>query len=146
MKSIMAVCSFAVLLVAVFIFFSTEVPQSALLVLTDKHHIGKCFEYIQKMHPDTSAEDYSVTREDLNRDKIDDYIVSIQTSDFCGSAGCVHELCIFDGVGELEEINFGLAAHTVHKLETVTNGMHDLELNENTELHLRWNENRYELQ
>jgi hypothetical protein len=71
--------------------------------------------------------------------------VRYKTSDACGSAGCVYELCISNTTGGLEHIPFGYAANELSTQNTKTNGMADLILNGDKNTRMTWDGSQYQL-
>lgn len=93
---------------------------------------------------DAPLSSFAVTEISLNNDHNTDALVRFEDGDSCGSAGCVHELCISDG-GGYTHIPFGFAAKQITAEETTTNGMKDLILNNDKTLRMNWDEGAYVL-
>lgn len=129
-----------------FVAFNSLADDVSLTALTffSTQSTHQCISEIQESYTKVEQDVFEVTRADLNGDSKKDFIVKINDAELCGSAGCIYELCIFDAVGELSHISFGFAATNIKPLETLTNGMRDLEINGDKTLRLEWNTKRYE--
>ncbi len=95
------------------------------------------------------SEVFTILYEDLNADKKDDAFVQYTEGDACGSAGCVFELCMNTGAS-FTYIPFGIAGSEITVMQTMTNGMRDIEI-KNTDqkdqrFRLYWNGTTYDLE
>ncbi len=88
--------------------------------------------------------DVRITATRLNTDTKKDYIIEKTSAENCGSAGCIFELCVIQNNGA-QIIPFGYAAKKLVVKESITNGMHDIELQGNTNITLQWDTSRYQI-
>lgn len=88
---------------------------------------------------------FKITEVSLNSDGKADALVQYTNKDQCGSGGCIFELCLSNNTGSAEHIPFGLTARSIDVLQTVTNSMHDLEINKDDHLIMSWNGKEYNL-
>lgn len=89
---------------------------------------------------DSSA--YTSKRTRINNDKEKDVILRNTTDAFCGSVGCVYEICLVEGT-TVELIPFSYATQDLHVLDSITNTMHDIELRGKSDARLVWYYTRY---
>ncbi len=83
---------------------------------------------------------------DLDRDGDLDVIVTLKLPSACGSAGCITTIFMQDTLTTLyEPLNFRYAVTKIEPLESVTNGMHDLRINDDLNHRMEWNGATYEL-
>lgn len=94
---------------------------------------------------DKKMSDFSILPAEINSDSNLDAFVKFKTKPECGTAGCVVEICISEGNNQFTYVPFGFAAQTVHTMNTLTNGMHDLLLNNDPHLTMSFNGEAYVL-
>lgn len=88
---------------------------------------------------------FVITGADINDDQIRDAFVRYSEGPECGSKGCIHEICISDAAHTFVHVPFGYAAHEISTLNTMSDGMKDLMLNNDKNLIMRWNGSQYVL-
>jgi hypothetical protein len=116
-----------------------KVAQFATVFISSQHReLTSC---IASFSNDSVGE-FEVQRTELNGDGIPDAIVHPRQGELCGSAGCVHELCVSNN-SAFEYIPFGYAAESVSVKDTKTQNMHDLMLNNDPALTMVWSGNGY---
>jgi len=119
----------------------SETLAAAITSTTDPS--SACVEELNQIHGTTLTNDLlNITSVRLNDDKRTDYLVEKKSPEFCGSTGCIFELCVVTA-GEATIIPFGLAAEKLTIKETLTNGMHDLQLQGQSTTNLTWDTERY---
>ena len=79
----------------------------------------------------------------LNNDHELDVIARIESTATCGSGGCVTTLFVRTEDGLLEAIPFSYAIKQIEVLESVTQGMHDIRLNESIGSTMIWDGTQY---
>lgn len=95
---------------------------------------------------DQKPSSFKIIQAAINSDGKKDAIVQYTKGPQCGSGGCVYELCVSDSnTGSYRHIPFGLTGKSIEVLQTITNNMHDLELNHDVHLVMSWNGSAYEL-
>lgn len=92
----------------------------------------------------SNSNTYSTQKERINGDSQDDIIFKGTNEELCGSAGCIHELCISDETG-FTIASFGYAADTLIVKDSLTNDMHDLRLVGKSTTDLIWDGTRYNI-
>jgi len=89
-----------------------------------------------------STTDYEIIKTRLNSGSEKDYVLKGKTDDLCGSAGCIHQLCINqNNTGQI--VPFAYAAETLIVKNTITSGMHDIQLQGKSTSNLQWDGARY---
>lgn len=88
---------------------------------------------------------FAITSADLNEDNMSDALVRYKEGRECGNAGCVHEICLSDASGTFTHIPFGYAAAEISVLNTKSNDMNDLMLNNDKNLTMSWDGSNYVL-
>lgn len=86
---------------------------------------------------------FDIQLEYLNSDDAQDVLVTVDSEETCGTGGCLTAFYIKNEQGEFEPINFVSAVKSIQVEPTLTNGMHDIVLNEDFENILRWDGHRY---
>lgn len=100
-----------------------------------------CAELIANKHPGVDTSTLTFEGAAVNDTRGDDYLVRLSGEAYCGSAGCIHELCLNDG-DSVRLIPFGYAAKNLGVLGTTgSNNYRDIELN--GEMTLSFDGNRY---
>lgn len=82
----------------------------------------------------------------INIDSTDDGLISYTEGQHCGTAGCSFELCISHADGTYHHVPFGYVAQSARILDTITQGMHDIMLNDDQSLTMVWNGDAYILE
>lgn len=88
---------------------------------------------------------FSITPVAVNQDGIDDALIQYKEGSQCGNAGCMFEMCVSKNPQTFVHVPFGFAAHSIVMKETITDGMHDLMLNGQSSLTMKWDGNAYAL-
>ncbi len=101
-----------------------------------------CIDTILSQYPNISNDVLVLTKAKLNDDAKMDWIIRIESPNYCGTAGCQHELCIATNEESTAElIPFGYASKTIEVGESFTNNYTDLTLSNG--LTLIWDGARY---
>lgn len=108
-------------------------------------HNAACLDALNATYPGLTPGAVAMERVDLDDDGADDYIVEFTAEKYCGSGGCLYELCNSNEGGGVEHVPFGFAAHSLTVQHTLTGGMRDIMVNDNGSLLLQWNGTKYEL-
>ncbi len=88
-----------------------------------------------------------LTYVDINTDSAKDIIAVVESDATCGNSGCITTIFLTDEMREPVAIpGFRYASKEIRVLETITNGMHDLEINKNKKSRLTWDGTRYQLE
>lgn len=85
---------------------------------------------------------YEVTYEHVDADKRKDIILKNTSEKYCGSAGCVFEICLIADSG-VELIAFSYAAQDITILDSLTQQMHDIQLTGKSNVTLVWDTSNY---
>jgi hypothetical protein len=95
----------------------------------------------------TLPQDVPITlvTEHINTDGILDIIATVNSEATCGSGGCITTIFLQDTSGNFAPISFGYAVKEISVEQTITQGMHDISINNNTETPLTWNGHTYTL-
>jgi len=112
-------------------------------VITNQH--TSLFKECISSFSDKSIDEFETTLVNLNADKVKDGIIRHTGGEYCGSGGCVYELCLSEDKGNYTHVSFGFAAQSLTVKETSTNGFRDLILNNDDDLHMSWNGTAYSL-
>ncbi len=88
-----------------------------------------------------TADDIALTEANITTSGSNDYIARLTSDAFCGTNGCVYELCTTNSSGEAQLINFGYAGTSLAPAGTYNDGMVDLLLND--EFRLTWTDGQY---
>ena len=89
---------------------------------------------------------FKITQTSINSDDKKDAIVQYTKGVQCGSGGCVYELCVSNSsTHSYQYVSFGLAGKSIEVLQTITNSMHDIELNHDAHLLMTWDGSAYKL-
>ncbi len=121
----------------------TLVANIANVIAAADSNLQDCLSAISREQGSTlTTKDISVTRAQINTDEEPDYLLQLSGDTYCGTTGCVYEICI-NKEGTATKIAFGYAAQGITVAETITNGMHSLVLNSGVTL--EWDGERYSL-
>ncbi len=105
------------------------------LFTTLREHYGatlqKTLEALNESNVDTIVSD-------LNDDGKSDIIASVDSSDTCGTGGCITSIFLQNELGELTAIPFAYAVKHIEVLSSVTRGMHDLRINDDETSRMIW--------
>jgi hypothetical protein len=117
------------------------IPNLAAVVAATDSSWQSCLQQISDTHGHTiDTSDAQVTRTKIDTDASTDYLIELTGDNFCGSAGCIFEICLARDT-EAKHVPFGYAATSVEVTEGIENGMRDLVLNgQHT---LRWSGESY---
>ena len=85
-----------------------------------------------------------VTPAHITSDDTLDIVVRVESEYTCGSGGCITTLFSMDS-GSLVALPFEYAVKDIIIMESVTNHMHDIRANGNSDTILMWDGNRYSL-
>jgi hypothetical protein len=81
----------------------------------------------------------------INEDGLRDVVATIQSDDTCGSGGCLTTIYVQDEILGFKPINFAFAVKEIKVKPSITNHMHDISINGNTEDFMSWDGNQYVL-
>lgn len=79
----------------------------------------------------------------INNDSRKDIIASIKSPHTCGTGGCVTTIFLQTDTQEIEPIQFKFAIKELHVKDSITNHMHDLEINGDGSSFMSWNGEQY---
>jgi hypothetical protein len=65
----------------------------------------------------------------INSDQDLDIVVRVESDDTCGSGGCITTIFLQTDIGTFEPVPFTYAIKSFKVLETLTNQMHDIQVN-----------------
>lgn len=127
--------------------YVTVTDTDSMLALTLMSNVKEqCTEQIKETYNDAATMEFITMQTHLNDDALTDHLVTVDGPGTCGSAGCIHELCISKNQGGgVTHIPFGYAALDITVLNTLTNGMRDLQVNNDDALILTWDGTQYSL-
>ncbi len=91
----------------------------------------ECLGILQEQYPILSKEAATTVRSDINGDDVDDRIVHLTDSAYCGTNGCITEICLVDGSNDVTPIPFAYATNNFEVLTTKTNNYYDIKINNN---------------
>jgi hypothetical protein len=97
---------------------------------------------VSEFTPD--AIDTTIT--DLNDDGKKDVIAVTESPLTCGGGGCIASIFLENEFGELVALPFSYAVKNIEVLASLTNGMHDLEVNSEQSQRMVWNGSTYVLE
>lgn len=83
---------------------------------------------------------------DINDDGRKDVIATLESRQTCGSGGCIASIFVTDDIGELVAIPFSYAVKEIKVLDSITQGMHDLRINNDQTSRMIWNGTTYVLE
>lgn len=86
---------------------------------------------------------FDIRLEYLNSDTEKDVIATVNSNATCGTGGCLTAFYIKNESGAFEPVNFVSAIKSLEVEPTITNGMHDIIVNGDTDNVLRWDGQRY---
>ena len=89
-----------------------------------------------------TAGDFEIEYARINVDSQNDVILKNISDSYCGSAGCVFELCLVSG-DSVELLPFSYAGNELEVLATQNDQMYDIALTGKTETRLVWDFGRY---
>ncbi len=142
MKLIVALSS-ATFLLALGIFSYTPLSDqvAAAIVARDPllRHCEALIAAAYHFEPDEA--DFTTTVTDLNADGRSEYLVQAKHPTTCGTTGCIYEICSQQAGGAIAHLRFGFSGTALSILDTFSEGMRDLKINNSTELH--WDGKRY---
>lgn len=92
---------------------------------------------------DFYADAIGTTISDLNNDGKQDVIAIVESSTTCSGGGCIASIFMENAVGELTAIPFKVAVQHIKVLESMTQGMHDLEVNHDEAYRMVWDGTTY---
>ena len=121
----------------------TLVANMANVIAAADSSLQDCLSAISREQGSTvTTKDVSVIRAQIDTDEQPDYVLRLSGDPYCGTTGCVYEICIKKD-GTAAKVAFGYAAQNITVAETVTNGMHSILLNSGVTL--EWDGERYDL-
>lgn len=132
--------------------FIDGLPASVILGGTSKSALEeKILNHYKTLVPDNAQTflqkgEYQIesTYIDINNDQTKDLIVTLRSIATCGSGGCL--ATIFTKNQEKEFLpleNFSYAVKDIQPLESYTNNMRDLRINNDSSMKMIWDTNRY---
>lgn len=131
---ISVVCIIVLFIAIKFLDISKLAQYASVITSFENRELSECIATFST----EAATTFSIQREDINSDNIPDAVIRHTDETSCGNAGCVHELCISDR-SAFTHVPFSYAAHDLSVKETLTNGMHDIVLNNDDEqLYMTW--------
>jgi len=86
-----------------------------------------------------------ITLRHINDDRRLDIIARINDTSTCGSAGCITTIFIQNNVGEFEPTTFVYATNDLKVEDSITNGMHDIRIQADSNTILKWDGTQYVL-
>lgn len=86
--------------------------------------------------------DIQITPAYVNNDRELDIIARIESTDTCGGGGCLTTLFI-QNEGTLEPVSFTYAVKEIQVLESITNQMHDIRINNDKDKVFVWSGEQY---
>lgn len=125
-----------------FLALKTELEQFALIAMSSDR-FQECLQTIRLSYPEVGRGDLTISPAHLNNDTTIDTIVELVHESTCGSAGCVFELCVSDD-GRYKHHEFGFVAETITAQDALSNGMHDIIINNDSSLRLVWDGRQYQ--
>jgi len=124
----------------------TSLPNTGIIATVIKSGntaAAQCVEAVNQRDQNTlTLEAYEVATQRVNSDNRKDVILKNTTDTFCGSAGCVYEICLQDE-DRVNLIAFSYAANDLKVLGSITEDMHDIALTGKSDVHLVWDHGRY---
>ncbi|MCF7815689.1 MAG: hypothetical protein K9M10_01335 [Candidatus Pacebacteria bacterium] len=81
----------------------------------------------------------------INTDKRIDLVASVNSEATCGTGGCIVTLYIQNDEREYIPLNFAYTVKELSVKNSITNEMHDLEINNDDSMILKWNGEEYSL-
>ena len=100
---------------------------------------------IEQISDTSSIADYESTQVRIDNDSIKDFVLKGTSDPLCGSAGCIHELCLVTK-DSVRLIPFGFATKELAILNTLTEDFHDIELRKPSRVQMRWNGTNYAIE
>lgn len=101
-----------------------------------------CLEAIQTVHGSSvTKESVLLTKTNIQTNRNPDYIAQLTSDAYCGTNGCLFEICTTNAQGEASVINLGYAGMSLTPASTNSNGMFDLILND--DFRLSWTDGQY---
>jgi hypothetical protein len=120
-----------------------NVELQALLISTQTREVlAECISTFSDKNPEL----FSIAKTHLDDNRLEDFIVTHTDGGACGSAGCIAELCVGEPGGSYRHIPFGIAAKSIEIKNTITNKMHDVTVNGNSESVFVWDGMMYRLE
>jgi len=88
----------------------------------------------------------SATYVDIDRDSFRDLLVILKSEATCGSGGCLSSIFLQNEAKAFKPLNFLYAVKNIEPLESYTNGMRDLKVNDSNSTRMIWNGDAYILE
>lgn len=108
---------------------------------------NKIREYVNDGTIDTSIiledADIQIKRTHINSDTDEDIIATIETKQTCGTGGCMTVILLNDGTNHFTLIPFKYTVKSIDAESNITNGMHDLGINDNHDTRMIWDGEQY---
>ena len=101
---------------------------------------------IQDAAHDTTQGTLTLDYTDLNEDGRIDVIAILDSEATCGSGGCIATIHLQDDAREFKPLEFRYAVKKIEALESITDGMHDIRINDDSENRMVWNGAQYTLE
>ena len=79
----------------------------------------------------------------INTDSKKDIIARIESPHTCGTGGCITTIFLQTDIQTIEPIAFNFAVKEIRVKDSITNQMHDLEINGDTTSYMSWNGKEY---
>ena len=96
--------------------------------------------------PEFTPDAINTTITDLTDDGKKDVIAVTESPLTCGGGGCIASIFLKDEYGELVALPFAYAVKRIEVLGSLTNGMHDLQVNGDAHQRMVWDGSAYVLE
>lgn len=81
----------------------------------------------------------------INNDTRKDVIATLESGSTCGTGGCMTRIMLTNDSGAYDEIQFNYAVKSIDVQGSLTNEMHDLQINGDSQNLMRWDGKQYTL-
>lgn len=107
---------------------------------TIRSHYNSEIFHNEKVLPDDAK--IIITPAYINTDEKIDFVVRVESKDTCASTGCITTLFTQTDFGTVKPVaSFAFAIQSIEVLESITNQMHDIRINDKSTL--KWNGTEY---
>lgn len=93
-----------------------------------------------------STDTVTITYTDINGDGRKDAIAIVSAPNTCGTGGCIATIFLQDEYKQFTSVGVEYAVKDIYALESITNGMRDLRVNNDTRSRLVWNGKSYQIE
>ncbi len=87
----------------------------------------------------------TITTAHINTDTQKDIIAKVESDATCGTGGCMTIILLKNDLNEFKPIPFQYTVKSLKVENSITNGMHDLRINDNKNSYMTWNGEQYVL-